>query len=81
MCEQIAEGVAHAHEKGVIHSDLRPENILVDQVHGSFVSIWLCDFSGSFCTKLGLDGGHLPDTPFLTLECRGNRRLRLIFSV
>ncbi|KAB5514876.1 kinase [Coniochaeta sp. 2T2.1] len=64
MCEQAAEAVVHLHKKGVIHSDLRLENLLVDQVHGSYVSIWLCDFGGSMCARLGLDGGHLPDAPF-----------------
>ena len=64
MCEQVAEAIVHAHMNGVIHSDLRPENLLVDQVHGPYVSLWLCDFGGSMCERLGLDGGHLPDTPF-----------------
>ena len=49
---------------GVIHSDLRPENILVDPVDASSLSVWLCDFGESACEGLGLDGGHLPDTPF-----------------
>ncbi|KAJ2899199.1 kinase [Zalerion maritima] len=64
ICEQAAEAIAHAHKKGVIHSDLRPENFLVDQVHGPYMSIWLCDFGGSMRKRLGLDGGHLPDAPF-----------------
>lgn len=64
MCEQAAEAIVYIHEKGVIHSDMRPENMLVDQIQASCVSIWLCDFGGSMCARLGLDGGHLPDTPF-----------------
>jgi serine/threonine protein kinase len=65
MCKQVAEAIVHVHEKYVVHSDLRPENFLVDRVDGSSaISIWLCDFGGSVCERLGLDGGHLPDTPF-----------------
>lgn len=57
---QLAESVAFIHSKDIIHSDLRPDNWLVN----SEKSIWLCDFGGSACDKLGLDGGHLPDDPF-----------------
>ncbi|KIV97856.1 hypothetical protein PV10_01560 [Exophiala mesophila] len=69
---QAAEAIAYLHEKGVIHSDLRPENYLVhatveprDDVDPSpSLDLWLCDFGGSVCEELGLDGGHLPDDPF-----------------
>ncbi|WVO18648.1 hypothetical protein L204_106368 [Cryptococcus depauperatus] len=50
--------------KGVIHSDLRPENFVVHQAPQPFAGIWLCDFGGSFCAELDLDGEHLPDIPF-----------------
>ncbi|KAI9889526.1 MAG: hypothetical protein M1814_005220 [Vezdaea aestivalis] len=64
LCEQAAESIEYLHRKGVIHSDLRPENFLVAQIVGQSVDLWLCDFGGSTCTELGLDGGHMPDTPF-----------------
>lgn len=54
----------HIHSKGVIHSDMRPDNVLVHQTAQSPVSLWLNDFGGSTCEKLQLDGGHLPDFPF-----------------
>lgn len=28
------------------------------------MDLWLCDFGGSTCERLGLDGGHLPDSGF-----------------
>ena len=32
---QAAEGLAHAHERGVIHNDIRPSNLLLDDVEES----------------------------------------------
>lgn len=62
-CRQVTEAIQYLHCKGVIHSDLRPENCLV---HASTASldILLCDFGGSMCQDLGLDGRGLPDPPF-----------------
>jgi serine/threonine protein kinase len=50
----------------VIHSDLRPDNFLVHSASTIPVSLdlWLCDFGGSTCERLGLDGKHLPDPGF-----------------
>nr|ODN73110.1 serine/threonine protein kinase [Cryptococcus depauperatus CBS 7841] len=64
LWEQVTEAIVHLHSKGVIHSDLRPDNFLVYQAPQPFASIWLCDLGGSFCAELDLDGGHLPDIPF-----------------
>lgn len=65
-CRQTAESIAYLHSQGVIYSDLRPDNFLVHATSASAASldIWLCDFGGSTCEELGLDGGHLPDAGF-----------------
>ncbi len=34
LFKRICEGVQHAHEKGVVHRDLKPGNLLIDQVDG-----------------------------------------------
>jgi serine/threonine protein kinase len=70
LAEQAAEAITYIHKNGVIHSDLRPENFLVhDSGERSadgltLYDLWLCDFGGSTCEVLGLDGEHMPDTPF-----------------
>ncbi|KAB8356466.1 hypothetical protein FH972_024049 [Carpinus fangiana] len=69
FCLEVAEAIAYIHEHGVVHSDLRPENYLVNATttspdRQSSLEVWLCDFGGSMCAELKLDGGHLPDDPF-----------------
>ncbi|WQF82075.1 Putative tyrosine-protein kinase, active [Colletotrichum destructivum] len=67
-CRQVADAIAYIHDRGVIHSDLRPENFLI---HGQ--DIWLSDFNGSVCDERGLDGGQLPDAGFWNLEWETTR--------
>jgi serine/threonine protein kinase len=70
LAQHAAEAITYVHEKGVIHSDLRLENFLVhDSGERSadgvtLFNLWLCDFGGSTCETLELDGRHMPDTPF-----------------
>ncbi|KAG6031163.1 hypothetical protein E4U41_007676 [Claviceps citrina] len=60
---QAVEAVVFLHSKGVMHSDLRPDNFLVHGAEPS-LDLWLCDFGGSSCPDLGLCGGTLPDAGF-----------------
>ncbi|KAK0707156.1 kinase-like domain-containing protein [Apiosordaria backusii] len=59
---QASEAIAFIHSKGIIHSDLRPDNFLVCSGRDGTRSLRLCDFGGS--TYGDLDGGHLPDAGF-----------------
>ncbi|KAF6822504.1 protein kinase-like domain protein [Colletotrichum musicola] len=63
-CVQVAEAVDHIHGHGVVHSDLRPGSILVHETAPGVLDLKLCDFGGSVCEELGLDGLALPDGPF-----------------
>ncbi|KAK5995962.1 Spindle assembly checkpoint kinase-like protein [Cladobotryum mycophilum] len=63
-CLQAVESVAYIHHCGVLHSDLRPDNFLVHATTPTSLDLWLCDFGGSACEKLGVDGGNLPDPGF-----------------
>lgn len=47
LLSQIADAVQFVHMQGVVHRDLKPDNILVEQIdsdHMLFESIALCDF-------------------------------------
>ena len=57
-CKQAAEGLAYCHSHGVLHCDLRPDNMLLDVN----LDLSLCDFGGS--KNAQYDGGGLPDFGF-----------------
>ena len=65
-CRQVTEAVQYLHRNDVIHSDLRPGNCLLHESNAS-LDLLLCDFGGSMCRSLDLDGGGLPDPPFWDL--------------
>lgn len=64
FCLQVIEAVAYIESRDVIHSDLRLEQYLVHATSRTSLDILLCDFGGSTCPALGLDGNHLPEDPF-----------------
>lgn len=48
----------------MIHSDLRPDNILVHETTPGARDLLIADFGGAVCEELGVDGNSLPDGPF-----------------
>lgn len=81
-CRQVVESISYIHHHGVIHSDLRPDNFLVHATTPTSLDLWLCDFGGSTCEKLGVDGKQLPDPGFFdpNAECMSTTAID-IFSV
>lgn len=67
--QQAIECVVYVHSKGVIHSDLRPENFLIHEASPDALELLLCDFGGSVCEELGIDGEGLPDAGFSEPGC------------
>ncbi|KZF20457.1 kinase-like protein, partial [Xylona heveae TC161] len=61
-CFQTTEAIHYIHQKGMIHSNLRPENFLLHSYSPDEPELLLCDFGGS--TNGTIDGGHLPDSGF-----------------
>jgi serine/threonine protein kinase len=59
---QAAEAIEFIHQKGVIHSDLQPENFLLHTVARNELDLLLCDLRGS--TNGGINGRQLPDAGF-----------------
>jgi non-specific serine/threonine protein kinase/serine/threonine-protein kinase len=59
---RVCEGVQHAHQKGVIHRDLKPGNLLVDEVDGRALPK-IIDFGIATATSLteGRDAAGTPD--------------------
>lgn len=58
---RVCEGVQHAHQKGVIHRDLKPGNLLVDEVDGRALPK-IIDFGIATATSLA-DGREVAGTP------------------
>ena len=58
---RVCEGVQHAHQKGVIHRDLKPGNLLVDEVDGRALPK-IIDFGIATASSL-TDGREIAGTP------------------
>ncbi len=59
---RVCEGVQHAHQKGVIHRDLKPGNLLVDRVDGRPLPK-IIDFGIATAAAGGQDGPEVAGTP------------------
>lgn len=53
-CKQAADALSHCHARGVLHCDLRPDQMLLD----GELNLFLCDFGGS--ENAQHSGGNLP---------------------
>ncbi|KAK3299534.1 uncharacterized protein B0H64DRAFT_388894 [Chaetomium fimeti] len=62
-CRQLAEALDDIHSRGVLHSDLRPANLLTHETALGARDLLLADLGGSVSEELG-EGLSLPDSPF-----------------
>lgn len=71
-----ALGLAHAHERGVIHRDVKPSNLLLDSSDRVCVADWGLARAGTAATemsaKLTVDGMVLGTVDYLAPEQAGN---------
>jgi eukaryotic-like serine/threonine-protein kinase len=64
LTRQVLAGLAHAHGQGVIHRDVKPENILVAKVEGHGEQPRLLDFGlGKLRGQKSVISGVAPGTP------------------
>lgn len=64
----IARGLAHAHLRGLVHRDLKPDNIFIVEIDGQRLAKIL-DFGIAFIADLGTNAkltqtGHIMGTPY-----------------
>ena len=81
LCMQMAEGLDHAHRRGVIHRDLKPSNVIVLQDASGNETVKIVDFgiarlteqSGKEARQLTLAGNTCGSPPYMSPEqCRGD---------
>jgi serine/threonine protein phosphatase PrpC len=62
---QLLEGLSQLHNQGIIHSDVRPQNIVMDQKSGQLM-------------LLGLGSSHVPDTDTSEITSSPSRRANFL---
>ena len=63
LYKDLIRALTHCHGLQIIHADMKPENILVSKVNGSF-SFVLCDFERSFSNDRNLHPDLAPPVKF-----------------
>lgn len=62
LFQQLCLGISYAHEKGIIHCDIKPNNVLVTEVDGKAL-VKIIDFGISRLESQNHDSGEIAGTP------------------
>lgn len=66
--DQVLEGVAQVHQRGIAHRDLKPENFLIEFADGQY-TVKITDF-GLATTDTESDEFECGSKPYMSFECR-----------
>ncbi|CAE6429530.1 unnamed protein product [Rhizoctonia solani] len=64
LCVDIADGVAYMHKKGIIHGDMKPENILISKDH----TPKLTDFGNAVISEYTLQFSQSDSSPSMSMR-------------
>ena len=77
ICREIAEGLAAAHRRGLVHRDIKPDNVFLD---GDALTVRIIDFglareAGDDAAKLTADGSVVGTPAYMPPERIGDQPL------
>ncbi|CAE6475803.1 unnamed protein product [Rhizoctonia solani] len=64
LCVKVADGVEYLHKNGIVHGDLRPENILIAKDHTPKIT----DFGSAFLSEYTLEFSRSTTTQNMTVR-------------
>ena len=68
IVREIAEGLDYAHEQGIIHRDMKPDNVMIDPKGGIHIADFGCARSENDQVDLTVDGSILGTPVFMSPE-------------
>ena len=75
LFQQLCSGISYAHEKGIIHCDIKPNNVLITEINGNPV-VKIIDFGISRLESQNDGGNNLAGTPaYLAPEVLSNPKV------
>jgi predicted Zn finger-like uncharacterized protein len=77
---EIAEALAHAHESGIVHRDVKPSNVMVDRRGRVFLTDFGLAHLAESAAKLTQDGTVLGTPAYMAPEQAAGRRERVLPS-
>ncbi|KAG0272595.1 hypothetical protein BGZ95_011622, partial [Linnemannia exigua] len=75
--DQVLEGVAQVHQRGIAHRDLKPENFLIEYADGQY-TVKITDF-GLATNDIESDEFECGSKPYMSFECRNG--LERVYNV